>query len=109
MSTVEPTAYAPSVDADRLSQSGTSPQLLEDVLLAGALAIVAAVSALALVVPLAGSAAPSTATVIGWSIVLVAPLVVRRRWPLAGSAAPSTATVIGWSIVLVAPLVVRRR
>jgi signal transduction histidine kinase len=98
MSMAKPKAYAPSVDADRLSQSATGRQLLEDLLLAGALGIVAAVSALALVVPLAGPAAPSTTVVIGWSVVLVAPLVFRRRWPLAVMVVMTANFLLYWAV-----------
>jgi hypothetical protein len=56
--------------------------LVADVILAAALAALAAVTALALVVPRAQVEAPSTPVIIAWAVALAAPLVVRRRFPL---------------------------
>jgi hypothetical protein len=56
--------------------------LVADVILAAALAALAAVTALALVVPRAQVEAPSTPVIIACAVALAAPLVVRRRFPL---------------------------
>ena len=56
--------------------------LLADVALAGALAVLAAVTGVALVAPQAQVKPPSSPVILAWAAALAAPLVLRRRWPL---------------------------
>jgi signal transduction histidine kinase len=71
------------MDLGRIVAALRRHPLVADVILAVALAALAAVTALALVVPRAQTEPPSTPVIVAWAAVLAAPLVLRRRWPLA--------------------------
>ena len=80
--------YAHGVNLVRLRETVLRHPVLQDVriqdvLLAGGLALLEVVTILALVVPFAGPRVPTTGVIVGWAVLFMAPLAARRRWPVA--------------------------